>query len=68
VLYVRNAKNIAIGAQIIEKRLLVSQDLGLFCLSDELDDVALLSDALFINERIKKTAYVAFSQDSVGDR
>jgi len=55
VVLVRKAKNIAIGAEIIEKSLLVSHDLRLFCLSDELDHVALLSDALFKNEWIKKT-------------
>jgi hypothetical protein len=33
--HLRKAKNIAIGAEIVEKILLVSQDLGLFCLSDE---------------------------------
>src|SRR5262245_47912376 len=55
VLLVQKAKNIAIGAEIIEKSLLVSHDLGLFCLSDELDHVAFLSDPLFKNERLKKT-------------
>ena len=42
MLLVRKAKKITIGAEITEKSLLVSHDLGLFCLSDELDHVALL--------------------------
>jgi hypothetical protein len=41
VLQARKAKKIAIGAEIMEKGLLVSHDLGLFCLSDELDHVVL---------------------------
>src|ERR1700682_1382867 len=48
------AKRSAIGAESSEKILFVSHDLGLLRLSDELDHVALLSDTLFINERIKK--------------
>src|SRR5437660_12567150 len=48
------AKNIAIGAEITDKSPLVSHDLGRFRLSEELDHIALLSDTLFINERIKK--------------
>jgi len=40
VLLLRKAKHIAIGAEIIEKSLLVSHDLGHFCLADELDHVA----------------------------
>src|SRR5205809_389870 len=40
-LHVRNAKEIAIGAEIMEKCPFVSQDLGLLCLSDKLDHVSL---------------------------
>src|SRR6266481_5367169 len=53
VLRFRNAKEIAKGAEIMKKSLFVSQDLGLFCRSDELDHVALLGDTLFKHERIK---------------
>src|ERR1700682_1547275 len=49
------AKRRAIGAESSEKVLFVGHDLSGFCLSDELDHVALLSNTLFINERIKKT-------------
>src|ERR1700680_883099 len=55
VLIVRKTKKIAIGAEITEKNFLIRHDPGLFCLSDELDHVALLSDTLFKTERIKKT-------------
>jgi hypothetical protein len=51
VLRVRKAQNIAIGAELVEERLLVGQDLALLCLSDELDHVALLGVALLVDER-----------------
>src|SRR5215813_6708165 len=53
MILVRKTKNIAIGAEIIEKRLFVSHNLGLFCLSDELNHVALFSGTFFKNERIE---------------
>jgi hypothetical protein len=51
----RKAKNIAISAEILKKSLLVHQYLGFLRLSDELDHITLLRDALFINEWIEKT-------------
>src|SRR3984893_7903184 len=48
------AKRSAIGAESSEKSHFVSNDLGLLGLCDELDHVALLGDAVFIDERIKK--------------
>src|SRR5713101_4529065 len=61
VLHVRKAQNIAIGAEIIEKSLPVSHDPGPFRLSDDLDNVALLSDTLFENEGIRKAGMWACS-------
>src|SRR6202035_2267053 len=55
LLFMWKAKKSAIDAEISEKGLFVSHDLGLLNVSNELDHVALLSDALSINERIKKT-------------
>jgi len=54
VLFGREAKDIAIGAELFEQRLLVGEDSGLLCLSGELDDVALLGVTLFVDERMKK--------------
>jgi hypothetical protein len=53
-LFPRKAKKSAMGAEAIEKRLLVSQDLRFFRFPDEMDDVALLGVALFVDERRKK--------------
>jgi len=50
VLFVRQAQHITIGAERIEQRLLVGQDLGCFCCADELDHIALLSVTLFVDE------------------
>ena len=65
MLHVRKAKRIAIGAEIIEKSLLVSHDLGVFCLSDELDHVALLSITLSKYERLKVAFIVAANRTNV---
>jgi hypothetical protein len=54
LLVVREAEDVAIGAEVVEQRLLVSQDPGLLRLSDELDHVALLGDALSVDERMEK--------------
>jgi len=54
VLLARKAKKIAIGAEILQKTLLVSQDLGFFCLSKQLDHITLLNDTLLKNEGIRK--------------
>lgn len=61
MLLVGKAQNLAIGAKIIEKSLLVSHDPGLFRFSHQLDHVALLSVALSIDERINKTGGIALS-------
>src|SRR5262245_24215012 len=54
VLHRRKSKYVALGAEITEKSLLVSHDLRPFCLPEHLDHVALLSNTLFKNERIKR--------------
>jgi len=60
-------RNIAIGAEITEKSLLVSDDLGPFCPSEHLDHVALLRNTLFKNERIKRKGICTCSDVFVRD-
>jgi hypothetical protein len=45
----------------MDQRLLLGQDLGFLCLSDQLDYVALLGVTLPVDERIQKTRSSAAS-------
>ena len=54
----REAQKFAIDTEIVNQPLLGSQNLCLFRCADELDDVALFSVTLFINERILQTGVI----------